>query len=480
VKLTLETPAKLRITEFSDKEYVGLQSLLSYKDKSVEVAIRRLKANSYYHKSMGQEAFNRELDRLHSELNKPLLFHDDDGVYTLPGLKKRIEGVFSDITFENLVEYPEFGLIPWAKKPEHEPYDYQLKSLENMLKTPHSHVELSTGTGKSLLALLLTKEAGLPTLIVTPSIGLAKSFYNDCVNAFGKRRVGMFGGGKKEIGKEILVCVNKSMSMVKKEEYDSFKKYQVLISDESHMNASLTNDLWISNLCAHIPYRWFLSATQERNDGKDMLLEGIIGPLVYELSIQKAIADGYLAKISTLIFDVESHSMYNTTSNIVKMNQKHFYANQDILDIIGILVSNAMEEGMPTLILIGEHEQERLLRNKLGSIYAYAKGGSDTNKICNDFNSGKIMCVVGTSAVSTGTNFKPVRLTINWKAGKAETTVKQGPIGRSTRLDPSTGKTECKVVDFRVTNIPMLYRHSNLRIKLYKDVGPVIITEYRK
>ena len=50
------------------------------------------------------------------------------------------------------------------------------------------------------------------------------------------------------------------------------------------------------------------------------------------------------------------------------------------------------------------------------------------------------MCVVGTSAVSTGTNFKPVQLTINWKGKKKESEVKQGAIGRSTRLDPGSGQ----------------------------------------
>ena len=89
------------------------------------------------------------------------------------------------------------------------------------------------------------------------------------------------------------------------------------------------------------------------------------------------------------------------------------------------------------------------------------------------------MCVVGTSAVSTGTNFKPVRLTINWQGGKAETKFKQGVIGRSTRIDQETGKTDCKIIDFRVNNIPMLKRHGSARIKLYKEVGPVEIVEYR-
>jgi hypothetical protein len=159
------------------------------------------------------------------------------------------------------------------------------------------------------------------------------------------------------------------------------------------------------------------------------------------------------------------------------MNQKHLYENEEILNVITSMVKDAISKRMPVLILIDEHLQETRLKDKLGDIYSYACGGSDTDKICADFNAGKVLCVVGTAAVSVGTNFKPVRLTINWKGSKAGTKVKQGAIGRSTRIDELSGKKDCKIVDFRVKNVPMLMRHSNARIKFYKAVGPVSFLE---
>ena len=264
--------------------------------------------------------------------------------------------------------------------------------------------------------------------------------------------------------------------MVKGEQIEEFKKYQVLISDESHTLPAAQFEYFCHTVVGHCPYRWFLSATQERNDGKDLLLEGIIGHRVYEMTIQEGIAKGYLAKLSTLVFDVESTSTV-ATPNSVQMNQAHVYDNQQIVKIIQSLVSNAMDNKMPVLILIDEHDQEKLLKEALGNIYEYARGGSDTNKICQNFNDGKIFCVVGTSAVSTGTNFKPVQLTISWQGAKAGTKVKQGAIGRSTRMDKESGKTSCRIVDFRVKNVPMMARHATARIKYYKDVGPVSIVD---
>lgn len=474
--LVLETPTILRIKNLSDYELYNLRDLLKYKDGAIEQQIRQLQLNPYWFNRFGAEWVQLRQDDLKKELWKLLLFQDEKGYYTLPGLKKKILDIYPSTQTTSLIHYPQFKLRPWHKMPPFKPKDFQNEALTAFLDNPHSHLECATGLGKTFIAILLAKHTGLNTVIATPSAAIAKAVYKECQEYFGKKLVGMFGAGRKDIGKDILICVGKSLSMIEGEQIKEFEKYQVLISDESHTMAANQFSYFCNTVLGHIPYRWFLSATQERNDGKDLLLEGIIGPRVYEKTIQDGIAEGHLAKLSTLIVDVESKSTYSSP-NAVKMNQKHLYENEQILNFIAPMVKNAISAGMPVLVLVDEHSQELRLRDKLGDIYAYACGGSDTDKICEDFNAGKIMCVVGTSAVSVGTNFKTVRLTINWKGSKAGTKVKQGAIGRSTRTDEASGKTDCKIVDFRIKNVPMMLRHANARIKFYKAVGPVSFLE---
>lgn len=476
MKFILETPVKLRILDPGDAELIGLRSMLKYRDSKVESTIRQLQKNPFYYQRYGEPWVNKRIDELSKELWKSLLYEDENGYFTLPGILKRLRDQFPLAEYENQVEYPEFKLIPWKKKPDLTLLPYQSASIEAFQQHAHSHVEIATGLGKTLIAIMMVKESGLPTIISTPSQGLARSLFKELKEYFGAKDVGMFGAGRKDVGKKILVCVGKSLSMVKGDAIEDFKKYQVFISDESHTLPANQFSYFCHSVVGHCPYRWFLSATQERNDGKDLLLEGIIGVRVYSKSIQEGIDEGYLAKLSTMIFDVESSGDYSG-SNAVVMNQKHLYSNETILSIISTMVPDAIKKGMPVIVLVDEHEQERLLRDRIGDIFVYARGGSDTSKICQDFNDGKIMCVVGTAAVSTGTNFKPVQLTINWKGNKAGTKVKQGAIGRSTRLDPGSGKISCKIVDFRIKNVPMLERHANARIKFYKEVGPVSIVD---
>ena len=476
MKLILETPSILRIEAPTDYELHTLKDLLKYKDNAVEQELRQLKLNPYWYQRFGEEWVKLRQDDLTKELYKSLLLQDDGGHYTLPGLKARLLDHYPQTQYECKVIYPEFKLRPWAKIPPYKPKEYQQEAHDILLVNPHSHVEIATGLGKTLLVEMLAKSAGLPTIIATPSAPIAKAIYKECKEYFGKRLVGMFGAGRKDFGKDILVCVGKSLSMIEGEQLKDFEMYKVLISDESHTMAADQFFYYCQKVLGHVPYRWFVSATQERNDGKDLLLEGIINNRVYEKTIQAGISEGHLASLSTLIIDVESKSKY-ASSNATRMNQHHLYHNEDILNIITAMVKDSLSKNMPVLILIDEHDQELLLRNKLGNIYAYACGGSDTDQICSDFNAGKITCLVGTAAVSVGTNFKPVQLTINWKGSKAGTKVKQGAIGRSTRMDEASGKTSCKIVDFRIKNVPMLLRHANARIKFYKAVGPVSFLE---
>lgn len=474
--LTLETPTKLRIEFDSEEEFTKAKQALTYTNTSVAYQIKMTKENKYKY---GEDWAANRVAQLEVDLKPCLLLSDDKGYFVRPGLIRYLENRFQ-CKFINNVEYPEFRAIPWHTEPkklfddpDFKPHKAQEIALTRFLENPHAHIEHATGSGKSYTAELLVKHTGLPTVISTPSKAIARQMYEECISLFGKSRVGLFGDNKRELGKHILIAIGKSLSLVNDpKEIEGFKKYKVLISDESHTLPTVQFEKFCHDVLGHCPYRWFISATQERSDGADLKLLSIIGPQIHSYPIEEAISDGVLAKLSFLIFKLNSSSYYNT-NNLVKMNQEHLYKNERIASMIADLALEAYKNNMPVLILIDEHIQEKILKAHMKIDYVYASGKSKTTTICKDFNAGRLMCVVGNSAVSTGTNFKPVRLTINWQANKATVKVKQGPIGRSTRIDKRTGKTECKVVDFLLMNVKPLKSHTNSRILIYNEVGPV-------
>lgn len=467
MKLTIETPVKMRIYTESNEELKRLSELLTYTNKSVAYQIKIVKQMAHRY---GEAWAGNRISELEVGLNQSLLLQDESGYFTRPGLVKYIQNRFLNCSLENKVEYPEFTRIPWTSEPDITPYPYQQEAVDRLMNAKHAHIECATGSGKSFIVEMLIKRSGLPTVISTPSKSIARQLYDECKLYFGKPKVGLFGDGKNEVGKHILIAIGKSLSLVKNtEDIEKFKKYKVFISDESHTLPAEQFDYYSHEVLGHCPYRWFLSGTQERSDGSELRLLSIIGPQVFNYTIQQGIKDGYLAKLDFLIFNVASPIQYDS-NNLVKMNQEHLYKNTQIAQAIGQLTKQAVLNNMPVLILIDEHIQEEILKAYLGVDYVYASGKSKVHDICKRFNKGEIACVVGNSAVSVGTNFKPVRLTINWQANKSGVKVKQGPIGRSTRIDKNTGKTECKVVDFRITNVSTLKRHANERIKYYEEI----------
>ena len=474
MKFRQSDPVKIYLEDFSEEEYTLAFSKLTYADKSVDHQIRMLKNNPYYFKSMGEQAFSQRIEDLKSQQKKQVLFQDEGGVYTLSGLRTFLKQIFPTATWEGCYRMPETKLLRFEKLPKITLREYQEKSVVRLLEFKHGNTELATGAGKTAVLLYLAKETGLKTVVAAPSTDIATTIYKLFVEHFGKSKVGMFVGTKKDTSKLITVATAQSLTRVESgtEHWDNLSTADCFMFDECHLVAAETFFKIATGICANASYRYFCSATPERNDGKDLLMRGIIGDTVVRKTIRNLIEEGYLAKISTTIMDVESDDTYSS-QNALRMNQHHLYTNRKILNFICNVSEWAFKSNIQTLILIDEHDQEALLKANMRVTYEYASGASDTHKIVEDFNAGKILCVVGTSAVSIGSDFRSNKLTIAWQGGKAGTKVKQGPIGRSTRKDERTGKTECRIIGFRVTNVPMLKKHANACISHYEEVGPV-------
>ncbi len=117
-------------------------------------------------------------------------------------------------------------------------------------------------------------------------------------------------------------------------------------------------------LLAHTPYRFFLSATQCRNDGEWNLLQSIIGKNVKTMKLAEAVRKNYINPHSYLIYkNVPSMPVTANDGDIdpLQIRRFHFLGNEHIADII---IKGCMEDvaiGKPSLILVDEVEQMGIL-----------------------------------------------------------------------------------------------------------------------
>jgi superfamily II DNA or RNA helicase len=178
---------------------------------------------------------------------------------------------------------------PWPLRAARDPFPHQTEALEAWWQQGgRGVVVLPTGTGKTHVAVLAIQKAGRPTLVVTPTLDLLNQWYGELLVAFDVP-VGLVGGGTYDF--QPLTVTTYDSAHIHLERWGH--RFGLLVFDECHhlpgatyMNAA------VGSLA---PFRLGLTATPERTDGQEVLMDGLVGPTVYRREI-KELAGDYLAE----------------------------------------------------------------------------------------------------------------------------------------------------------------------------------------
>lgn len=376
-----------------------------------------------------------------------------------------------------------FGFTVTKVSDEEEYYGFVLDKDHQYL-TDTFLITHNTGLGKSEILAYILKELGLKSVVMAPSVSIAVQLYDRMVYLFGKKYVGFVGDGKKEYNKQFVVAISASLTKLTEDSvgYEALSKTQCLICDESHLTAAETLDKVCNNLFSNTPYRFFFSGTQLRNDGKDMLLEGITSSIVYSMTVREGVDRGFLAKPIFSVVEVVSDSDFQH-SDVNEITRKHLFYNTNVNKAAADIANKSVKLlGKKVLILIEEISQFEHILPYLEFKTALAHGGvtaankdkvpkefhkSDPKALVQALNEGDLDILVGTSCVAIGTDFRSVGHIIYLMGGKSEVKIRQA-IGRGTRLVP--GKNSCLFTDFDVVNEESCHRHAQTRQALYSEV----------
>lgn len=488
MEMQLLNPSTVVLPDSNDQ----VKRFLTFTDRQVKYQIAKLKQNFRW-KNSSPDSFESRLNQLKEAEKRCLLFLDPQ-----TGLPCTYSGLWQDLNniFGWTLKPLELDLkgktLPWASTPPQMRY-YQQDAVNALLNARHGAISLPTGAGKSLIILNLAKDLGLKTVIITPSKAITNQIYKDFVNFFGKKWVGKFGDGKKELDKLFTVCVAQSLVRLEPntEEWNFFEKTQVLIWDESHTTPAETFDKVCIGVLKDAPYRFFLSATQIRTDGSELLLRGITGPIVYNKDFKELVNEGFLKKPLFKIFHVPATGY--STNNIDEDTRHNLFLNPNVNRLAAEIAHKAINlANRQTVIIIDEFKQFMALKNFITVPFEFVHGGasdredasgtklkdflpeefwnSDIEGAVKRFNEGKTKLLIGTSAISTGVDLKPVGCLIYLQGGLSEIKVKQA-IGRGTRKVENLN--DFWVIDFKVIGSSSMERHANERIGIYETMGEV-------
>lgn len=478
------SPTRINLVGYEGKKLL-LQSQLTYINKSIDYQILKFKKNGYWFiRNYGKEEYDEKLASLKSLKTQCLLFEDDSGFWTYSGLASFLSKTFSD-TIVDQVEYPEPKLIPFECSLKHPPRPYQDEAVKLLVEAKHGAIEYGTGAGKSQILAMLCKYYGLKTVISTPSVNIANQIYNEFIYLFGKKYVGKFYGGKKESNKLFIIAVTNSLVNVEKGDsnYEDLLEVKVICLDEAHRSAADTlSTVFTQGPLKNAPYRFSVSGTQFRHDGKDLLLDSIIGPIVKHLSVKDLVDQNYLAKPEFRMVWVNS-DIKCASDDPKKLIQAHVYKNPEVAKIAAGFIEQCVNLlNKPTIVLIEEFSQFQALLPFLTVPFRFCHSGatkdnkgkipaeyhkSDVDAFVKEFNEGKVPLLIGTDCITTGTDMPPTGAIIYLKGISSPIDLAQA-VGRGTRKVP--GKDDFLFIDIGIKNVPMLLNQAKKRIVVYNSI----------
>lgn len=204
----------------------------------------------------------------------------------------RKEGV---ITQDEARGYDELSLPTQLGRP---PRDYQHQAVAAWLKAlGRGIVVLPTGAGKTHVALMAIANRQRSTLIVVPTLDLVRQWYDQLRQQFATE-VGVIGGGDYSL--HPLTVTTYDSAHLHAERLGN--RFGLVVFDEVHHLPSASYQLAAKLSLA--PYRLGLTATPERADGQESVLDELIGPIVYRKQIVEFTGE-YLADYDVVTVDVE-------------------------------------------------------------------------------------------------------------------------------------------------------------------------------
>lgn len=507
-RFVVTEPTVVRLEGLDERSLTSARSFLTFQDRGVAYLVSQHK-KKFAWKSNDPEGWLQHNEELKSHLKRCILFEDEKGLWTYSGLVDALRGFMREAVVENGIVRPTPAGIAWAKPPVFEDRYYQTEAENALVAAGHGAIEMGTGLGKSTVLRNLCHRLGLHAIIIAPSSSILSQLMVDFTRAFGSRYVGQYGDGKKKCDRLFTIATYQSLTRIEpgSEQWDRLSDAEVFIVDESHMCPAGTLEKVCMGLARQASYRFFVSATQTRGDGSELVLKGITGPIVYSMSVQRGVDEGFLAKPHFKMVQVRSSDTFES-ADVQKMTRHHLFYNDDVIRRAADIANMAVERlGHRVLIQVEELPQFAKLLPHLRHEARFAHGtpksdpamkaklpkeywDSDPQQLVEQFNDEQFSILVGTSCIGTGTDFKVPETVINMMGGASAVSIPQA-VGRGTRrhtFKDGRKKASFNFVDFAVMlntkkyadrpgeqqgqSLSPLYRHALNRSQLYRDLYP--------
>jgi superfamily II DNA or RNA helicase len=365
------------------------------------------------------------------------------------------------------------------------PRDYQLKMLDVAMKNNKGIVRACTGAGKTLTIAMITAQLNKPTMIYVIGLDLLDQFYKLFSKLFNEK-IGYIGNGTVDIARINIASiwtVGKALKIdnpiTDAEELNdgevfvesnrdkivnALKESKVSFFDESHVCTTNTISTIYKNINPEHIYGF--SGTPFRDDGSDLLINGILGEQIINVSASELIDKGVLAKPLIKFVSVPKMSCSGQYLSVYK---DYIVENEIRNNLIIENTKSLIDKKYTPLVLFKQIKHGEIIYQKLldaGISCAILHGNDDLERrqeVKDQLVNSEIQAIVASTIFDIGLDLPQLSGLVLCGGGKSTIRCLQR-VGRVLRMVP--GKKFAAVIDF-YDQVKFLKKHAQIRHATY-------------
>lgn len=354
-------------------------------------------------------------------------------------------------------------------------FERQREAVESMLLNEQGLIVRPPGTGKSQIVLAFAAVCETNVLIIVHTEDILQQWIEYAGNALPGTKIGVIRAEEFQIGQVTIATVQTAIKHI-----DEIKnRFGAVILDEAHHASARTFERVLNRMKSR--YRFGVTATTMRADGKHPYMRLVIGPVIHKLKFKSPV------KVCVKVLDPGFYFPYRGRwdwGNLLNALVRDEKRNQ----LIAETVDKEVRAGNTVLVL--SRRIEHLTRiaamtetyDEFGSLLVGAyedlngdkhRLSRDTRKlILKDFRSGEIRAVFATQLADEALDVPRLSRVILSHPGKAEGRIIQ-QVGRALREAP--GKRDAVIYDCRDLKVGVLRNQWNQRRAHYRKLGIPIL-----
>ena len=351
---------------------------------------------------------------------------------------------------------------------EFTPYQWQLDSVDALIKHRWGVCEVGTGGGKTFIAAECIRRLHTRTLFVIDKKDLLRQTKEEYEKML-DMECGIVGMGEADWSKPVTLATIQTLTKHLAEWATYLAEINLVIFDETHIIAAKSFEK-LSKYLINSKYRLGFSATAKRDDGNDNLIFAHTGEVVYRKRALALIEEGVLVNPDVDFYSYEC-------KNPVAENWQNEYVSGIVLNdnrnaLIKKIAEDFANKDKQVMILVKDIKNGHahwLKDNIENANLIYGKTEDDIRvDLLEKFKKKEFKILIGSIAIfNKGINIKALDVLINISGNAGDVATVQS-IGRALRKNE--GKDKAYYVDF-IDKGEYLYKHSISRVNALKQEG---------